>query len=66
MSAASGTVEAPSAPPSSTGRMRLAAPRALARHAFRDARVRTISFACLFAVIAYIQPVGYRYAYPTL
>jgi ABC-2 type transport system permease protein len=46
--------------------MSLAAPRALARRAFRDARVRTISFAYLFAVIAYIQPVGYRDAYPTL
>lgn len=46
--------------------MRLAAPRALARRAFRDARIRTISFAYLFAVIAYIQPVGYRDAYPTL
>ena len=46
--------------------MSLAAPLALARRAFRDARVRTISFAYLFAVIAYIQPVGYRDAYPTL
>jgi ABC-2 type transport system permease protein len=39
--------------------------RALARQAFRDARVRTIAFAYLFAVYAYIQPVGYRHAYPT-
>jgi ABC-2 type transport system permease protein len=31
-----------------------------------DARVRTISFGYLFAVIAYIQPLGYRDAYPTL
>jgi ABC-2 type transport system permease protein len=46
--------------------MSLAALRALARRAFRDARVRTISFAYLFAAIAYIQPVGYRDAYPTL
>jgi ABC-2 type transport system permease protein len=38
---------------------------ALARRAFRDARVRTISFAYLFALYAYIQPVGYRHAYPT-
>jgi ABC-2 type transport system permease protein len=38
---------------------------ALARRAFRDARVRTISFALLFALYAYIQPVGYRQAYPT-
>lgn len=38
---------------------------ALMRRAFRDARVRTISFAYLFALYAYIQPVGYRDAYPT-
>jgi ABC-2 type transport system permease protein len=44
----------------------LVAALALTRRAFRDARVRTISFAYLFAVIAYIQPVGYRDAYPTL
>jgi ABC-2 type transport system permease protein len=37
----------------------------LARRAFRDARVRTIAFAYLFAVYAYIQPTGYRHAYPT-
>ncbi|HEV3323670.1 MAG TPA: hypothetical protein VG147_15955 [Solirubrobacteraceae bacterium] len=46
--------------------MSFAAQLALARRAFRDARVRTISFAYLFAAIAYIQPVGYRDAYPTL
>ena len=40
--------------------------RALARRAFRDARVRTIAFAYLFALYAYIQPVGYRDGYPTL
>ncbi len=39
---------------------------ALARRALRDARVRTISFAYLFAAYAYIQPVGYRHAYPTI
>jgi ABC-2 type transport system permease protein len=39
---------------------------ALARRAFRDARVRTISFAYLFAIYAYIQPAGYSHAYPTL
>jgi ABC-2 type transport system permease protein len=39
---------------------------ALARRAFRDARVRTISYAYLFALYAYIQAVGYRHAYPTL
>lgn len=39
---------------------------ALARRAFRDARTRTISFVYLFALFAYIQPVGYRDAYPTI
>jgi ABC-2 type transport system permease protein len=38
----------------------------LARRAFRDARVRTISYAYLFAIYAYVQAVGYRHAYPTL
>jgi ABC-2 type transport system permease protein len=45
--------------------MGLAPARALARRAFRDARVRTISFGYLFAIYGYIQPVGYRHAYPT-
>jgi ABC-2 type transport system permease protein len=36
------------------------------RRAFRDARVRTLAFAYLFAIYSYIQPVGYRHAYPTL
>jgi len=40
--------------------------RALARRTFRDARVRTIAFGYLFAAYAYIQPVGYRHAYPTV
>jgi polyether ionophore transport system permease protein len=40
--------------------------RALARRAFRDARTRTIAYGLLFALYAYIQPVGYRSAYPTL
>ncbi|HLM84572.1 MAG TPA: hypothetical protein VK272_00135 [Solirubrobacteraceae bacterium] len=39
---------------------------ALSRRAFRDARTRTIAFAYLFALYAYIQPVGFRRAYPTL
>ena len=38
---------------------------ALARQALRDARARTVAFAYLFAVYAYIQPVGYRHTYPT-
>ena len=65
MPVASGTVVARSAPKLKTG-TGFARARALARRAFRDARVRTISFGYLFAVIAYIQPVGYRDAYPTL
>ena len=39
---------------------------ALAARAFRDGRVRTIAFGYLFAVYAYIQPVGYRHTYPTV
>jgi ABC-2 type transport system permease protein len=31
-----------------------------------DARTLTIAFACLFAISSYIQPLGYRHAYPTL
>jgi ABC-2 type transport system permease protein len=42
------------------------ATRALARRALRDARVRTISFGCLFAFYAYVQPVAYRNGYKTL
>jgi ABC-2 type transport system permease protein len=38
---------------------------ALARQTLRDARARTVAFAYLFAVYAYIQPVGYRHTYPT-
>ena len=40
--------------------------RALAVRAFLDARTRTVVFAYLFAVYAYIQPFGYRHAYPTV
>ncbi len=40
--------------------------RALARRGLRDSRTRTIGFVYLFALYAYIQPVGYRSAYPTL
>jgi ABC-2 type transport system permease protein len=65
MSTTNGTVVARSVPKLKTG-TGLDRARGLARRAFRDARVRTISFGYLFAVIAYIQPVGYRDAYPTL
>jgi ABC-2 type transport system permease protein len=39
--------------------------RAVAARTFRDARVRTIVFAYIFAIYSYIQPIGYRRAYPT-
>jgi ABC-2 type transport system permease protein len=45
---------------------RLAPLRALLGRMVRDARVRTIAFAYLFAIYSYIQPVGYRTAYPKL
>ncbi len=39
---------------------------ALALRAFSDARIRTLVFAYLFALYAYVQAFGYRHAYPTL
>jgi len=39
--------------------------RALTRRLFLDARVRTLSFAALFGLFAYLQPVAYRRGYPT-
>jgi len=66
MSAAtSEVISTPSASGSSTS-VGLGPARALARRTFRDARVRTIAFGYLFAAYAYIQPVGYRHAYPTV
>jgi len=38
----------------------------LARRFLRDARTRTVAFAYLFAIYAYIQPSGYRSAYPAV
>jgi ABC-2 type transport system permease protein len=38
----------------------------LARRAFRDGRTRTITFAYLFGVYSYVQPLAYRHGYPTL
>ena len=65
MSAASGAVSARRAPGARAG-AGLDLALALARRAFRDARIRTIAFAYLFAAYSYIQPVGYRHTYPTL
>jgi ABC-2 type transport system permease protein len=39
---------------------------AVARRTLRDARVRTIAFAYLFAAVAFIQPISYRHTYPTI
>ena len=44
----------------------MAAASAVARRAFADARVRTISFALLFALSAVIQSTAYREGYPTV
>jgi ABC-2 type transport system permease protein len=60
------TSEAIAVPSASSTGLGFAPALALARRAFRDARVRSIAFGCLFAIYAYIQPVGYRHAYPTL
>jgi ABC-2 type transport system permease protein len=40
--------------------------RALWGRSLRDIRGRTIAFAYVFAAVAYINPVSYRHAYPTL
>ncbi len=65
MAVTSGAVATPNAsqPSPSVG---LVPMRALARRAFRDARIRTICFACLFGVYSYVQPLAYRDGYPTL
>ncbi|HET8651873.1 MAG TPA: hypothetical protein VFM13_04785 [Gaiellaceae bacterium] len=44
----------------------MAAASAIARRAFADARVRTISFALLFVLAALTQATAYREGYPTL
>ncbi len=44
----------------------MSATRAIARRAFADSRTRNISFALLFAFVAYANVVGYRDTYPTL
>jgi ABC-2 type transport system permease protein len=64
MPAANGAIPTPRAPVPRVGVGRGPA-GTLARRAFRDARTRTIAFGYLFAIYAYIQPVGYRQAYPT-
>jgi polyether ionophore transport system permease protein len=64
MPAASAT--APVAMPTPGARAALPAAGAIARRAFADGRIRTISFAWLFAFAGYANVVGYRSAYPAL
>ena len=65
MAAASGAL---AAGPTSRGHAGggLTQAQALVARALRDARVRTLAFAYLFALYAYIQPVAYRSAYPKM
>jgi len=42
------------------------AARAIGRRAFADGRVRTLSFALLFAFIAFVNVSGYEHSFPTL
>ena len=44
----------------------MASASAIARRAFGDARVRTFSFAALFAFVSLLQATAYRTGYPTL
>jgi len=44
----------------------MTATSALVRHLLRGSRIRTASFALLFALIGYASAAGYRGAYPTL
>jgi ABC-2 type transport system permease protein len=65
------TASSPAAPTAQTSRTQRAGREggpafALVRRTFRDARIRTITFAYLFAIYAYIQPAGYRHTYSTL
>jgi ABC-2 type transport system permease protein len=44
----------------------MAPARALVRRTLADSRARNISFSTLFALVAYVNVVGYRSTYPTL
>jgi ABC-2 type transport system permease protein len=46
--------------------MGASASAAIARRAFADGRVRTLSFAALFAFMAYVNVGGYEHSFPTL
>jgi ABC-2 type transport system permease protein len=49
-----------------TGRGRHGAARAIGRRAFADGRTRTLSFALLFAFMAFVNVDGYEHSFPTL
>jgi len=40
------------------------AARAIARRAWADGRTRTLSFALLFGLIAFVQAAGHEHSYP--
>jgi polyether ionophore transport system permease protein len=44
----------------------MAAASAVARRTFADGRARTVSFAVLLGLVAYVNVVGFRHSYPTL
>ena len=52
--------------PEARGRQRAHTLVALTRRAFLDARTRSVAFAYVFVVYAYLQPAGYHSAYPTV
>jgi len=67
MSATAETVPGRGAPADTAPRRPAARPVGLlARRTFRDARIRTIGFAYLFAVASILNPVAYRHTYSTL
>ncbi len=67
VSAATETLPGRGSPADTPSRRPAARPvGALARRTFRDARIRTIAFAYLFAVASILNPVAYRHTYSTL
>src|SRR5579862_2887227 len=53
-------------PPRRTTAVRRRPVQPLILRAFLDARVRTLAFAYVFAIYGFVQPFGYRHAYPKL
>lgn len=63
---ASATEARPAARTNAAPTRRHAAALAIGRRAFADGRVRTLSFAALFAFMAYVNVSGYEHSFPTL